>query len=127
MDKLGDMKKNQSDKGAAFVYYRKRSGLSGPQIAERLGLNNVQNLTHWGNRGVPAKKAVQVAALLGCRPDEISDIAIDAAQADEYTGYAAKKREVREALDAIVDGIDDPRLLDLILEQVRAVEKSFSK
>lgn len=119
-------KKMRNKKGEAFEKFCERSPLSFAQIARDMGVPP-QRITHWRNRGVPSKHAIKAAALLGCMPEEISEIAMGNMVAEDYTGYAVKRRETREVVLDIIDSVDDPRALEFIAEQARLARKLFDQ
>ena len=100
------------------------------EFAELMGFDNPQNVTHWYKRGVPAKYATKVSALLGCEPEEISDLQpaqpISPSVADEIT--EREKREIRRMVNDILDAASVNRQAVKILEgQLSAIHRLISE
>lgn len=99
------MKKQKSAKGVAFKKRLVDAGYKQAEFARVYGLKNSQALTNWFNRGVPTEEAVAVASILGCDPDEISDIKVSApstADSGEIEVKAIKNR-LRDKISNVKD------------------------
>ena len=113
--------------GLAFAKYCEQAGIRYVELAKQLGMKSAQTINHWKTRGVPTSKAVRVASILGCRPDQISKMELSEKDGDVLTGYAAKKRETKKAIDEIIERLRDPKALDLLLSSARSIDSSFSE
>ncbi|KAJ17043.1 helix-turn-helix transcriptional regulator [Pseudomonas aeruginosa] len=56
-------------RGARFALALQKSGLKGRELAQKLGLENDQNITNWKSRGVPRRYLLDTARELFVTPD----------------------------------------------------------
>ena len=118
------MKKKEEPKeiGKAFSAYLDMSDVT-PAALARATDSSPQSVNHWRIRGVPAKKAYIVAPLIGCQPEQISDIA--GKEIDAQAELREMKKKLEMKFRKLVMACDDPRLLDLWAEQISVFEKTL--
>ena len=118
------MKKEEKIKeiGTTFSAYLDMSDMTPASLARAIG-SSPQTVNHWRTRGVPANKAYVVAPLIGCQPEQISDIV--GKERDSQAELREMKKQLEMKFKKLVMACDDPRLLDLWAEQISVFEKTL--
>lgn len=114
------MKKKQNPKGARFAALLRASPYKSNEFAALLGYSIPQNMTNWKVRGVPASHAIVAAEILGCKPNEISDIAENPKADPASVEINRLKNEIKIGIDQVLSQTNQLNKLKMIAEQVGA-------